>query len=143
MWNANSRALAIALVLAASTACTPVQPASDKTEAQRLRLSETMLRAIFPANMDAMSQRVGPSTLTMRRDGTFAYRLFGPNFDDKGKWRIQGDQLCLQYEFIGGGKEQCRSVYQIQPGRYLIWNEDGSEEIAFTVWSEPSAAPKP
>jgi hypothetical protein len=129
------KALALLLILAAVAACTPLEPSSEKPEALKLRLSEDMLRGLFPGNMDAMSQRIGPSILLMRRDGTFTYRLFGAKFDDTGKWRLQAGQLCLQYEFIGSGVEQCHWVYQINPGRYLMRSQDGSEEVTFTVWS--------
>ncbi len=123
----------VGIVIALAACSGPDRPILDRYP-QAVRLTDAELRALFPANVDYFSDKLGPSTAAFEPEGGVHYHLFSANFKDNGTWRIAGGMLCTRYEFLGSGQEQCRAVYRTEPEHYATLAPDGTQPVSFTVY---------
>ncbi len=72
------------------------------------------------------------STALLRGGTIFRHTIDGGGSgnQDKGKWRIAGDTLCITFPTAMDSAEACRNVYKLEDGSYESWSIPDNKRVA-------------
>lgn len=95
------------------------------------QLGDQELQALFskPLSGSFMGSK-GTSTVQYMPDGTQTIQY--SKGTDKGKWRIANGEQCSKWTKIRSGSEKCATWFEIGPGKYEVYNPDGSKNGTMT-----------
>lgn len=115
------RILGVAVIAAHLAACATTSPATLEEQGHR-SLSKPELKSLV-ADGAVFEWRATDSS------GTTEYRADGTSVtdwgagDNRGTWRLDGNQLCSRYAAVAAGRERCFSVYHVD-NEYLLFVDD-------------------
>ena len=72
------------------------------------------------ATAKGKSRRGGEIIFQIRDDGSLRLDNLDSGFSDTGKWTVEDDSLCTQWNKINQGKKGCSTVRHLSGDKYLF-----------------------
>lgn len=95
------------------------------------RLTADEIRTLIADNqMTATNSRGQKYTETYKADGTFSAvseSSGGGTIADDGRWTVEGDRFCKQYDNWQGGKKRCTPILKSPDG----YTTGGGQKLSF------------
>jgi len=121
--TANLSALAAAGVLIAASAA----------QADHGQLSADQLNELIPgATLYGTSTRGAAYVLKYASDGSMTVQV-GANFSDSGRWTIEDDTICAQWQKIRDGEKACWEVFHDSGDAYDYEGIDGADDTEVRI----------
>lgn len=99
---------------------------SMAAQADTIRLSTTSIKNLFPGHYEARVK--GYRVLfSARRGGKLVGQAFGR--EDRGKWYVKGNRLCVAFRQWTNGKAKCGSVSK--RGKWYVASDAKGKVLSF------------
>ncbi len=85
------------------------------------------------ATLKARARNGRTYTVKYTAEGAAKFQMDDYSFSDKGRWSIDGDASCSQWEEIRDGAKACWSVIHRGDDDYLFRPMDGGREVKASV----------
>ncbi len=114
--------------LAALVCSLPLAMQTTVSVAEDLSLEPEAIEGLFPGHYEAQVAGGYRLLIAAKSDGTMMGRAFGR--EDKGKWVIKDEELCISWRSWTRGKYKCGSI--MQNGEwYVATNTQDGETMKF------------
>lgn len=92
--------------------------------AEELNLEPEVLTGLFPGHYEARVAGGYRLLIAAKEDGTMMGRAFGKQ--DKGKWKVEDDKLCVAWKSWTRGKYRCGTI--VQNGEWFVATSDKGDK---------------
>jgi hypothetical protein len=116
------------LILALAVSASAVSFTGAVHAGDQLTLESEALEGLFPGHYEARVAGGYRLLIAAKDDGTMMGRAFGK--EDKGKWVVKDEELCISWRSWTSGKYKCGSITQ-NGDWFVATNSKDGEKMKF------------